>query len=91
VGAAAHHGRHAADCRRSAGWCNRYVLAQPPLVWVGLISYPLYLWHWPLLSFAHILHSAQPAWQVRGVAVLLAVLLAWLTYRLLEQRAHARP
>lgn len=70
-------------------WCNRYVLAQPLLVWVGLISYPLYLWHWPLLSFAHILHSAQPAWQIRAAAVLLALLLAWLTYRVLEQRVRA--
>jgi peptidoglycan/LPS O-acetylase OafA/YrhL len=90
VGAAAHHGRQLLIAAGPQAWCNRYVLAQPR--WCGrLISYPLYLWHWPLLSFAHILHSAQPAWQVRGVAVLLAVLLAWLTYRLLEQRAHARP
>jgi len=70
-------------------WCNRYVLAQPLMVGVGLISYPLYLWHWPLLSFAHILHSSQPAWQIRAAAVLLAVLLAWLTYRVLEQRVRA--
>lgn len=72
-------------------WCNRYLLAQPLLVGIGLISYPLYLWHWPLLSFAHILHSAQPAWPIRAVAVLLAVLLAWLTYRLIEQPVRTAP
>lgn len=66
-------------------FCNRYLLAQRPLVWIGLISYPLYLWHWPLLSFAHILHAAQPAPEIRAAAVLLALMLAWLTYRLVER------
>lgn len=37
------------------GWINKTVLSAPPMVWCGLISYPLYLWHWPILSFAHIL------------------------------------
>jgi peptidoglycan/LPS O-acetylase OafA/YrhL len=37
-----------------AAWLNRHVLASRAAVYIGLISYPLYLWHWPLLSFLHI-------------------------------------
>jgi peptidoglycan/LPS O-acetylase OafA/YrhL len=42
----------------AGGRANRF-LSIRPLVGVGLISYSLYLWHWPLLSFARIV-SAQP-------------------------------
>ncbi len=65
-------------------WLNRVVLSNKILVWVGLISFPLYLWHWPLLSFARIIESETPARSIRIVAVLISILLAWLTYKLIE-------
>ena len=65
------------------GLFNRTILSRKPLVWFGLISYPLYLWHWPLLSLAEILQD-EPAPALRGVLALLAVALAWLTYRFVE-------
>lgn len=67
------------------GWFNRYVLSSKPMVWVGLISYPLYLWHWPLLSFAHIRNGAQPSDHVQWQWVGMSILLAWLTYLLIER------
>lgn len=65
-------------------WLNRAVLSLPPIVWIGLISYPLYLWHWPLLSFAKIVNGGIPAGTIRLALVAASVLLAGLTYLLIE-------
>lgn len=70
-------------------WLNRKVLAHPAFVFVGLISYPLYLWHWPLLSFARIIESDTPSAGVRVAAVVMSIALAWLTYRLVEKPIRA--
>lgn len=64
---------------------NRSVLSHRLLVWFGLISYPLYLWHWPLLSFAHIVEIDRPSRAIRVAAVFVSVVLAWLTYELVEK------
>ena len=66
-------------------WINRRWLGQPAVVWLGLISYPLYLWHWPLLSFARISVGETPSLAARGGIVLLSVGLAWLTYVVIEK------
>ena len=50
-----------------------------------MISYPLYLWHWPLLSFAKIVSGgALSAW-LRASLLGVSVVLAWLTYRVIER------
>ena len=64
---------------------NRALLASRPLVAIGLISYPLYLWHWPLLSFARILESQTPGPELRLALVLMSFILAWGTYRFIEK------
>jgi hypothetical protein len=66
-------------------WFNRAVLANPVLVWFGLISYPLYLWHWPLFSFATIIEAGTPSRSVRIALLILSILLAWLTYIIIER------
>lgn len=56
-----------------------------PLVGVGLWSYAWYLWHWPLLTLARVDSLGMLA---LGDALLIcagSLLLAWLTYRLVEQ------
>ena len=66
-------------------WLNRKLLSSRMLVWIGLISYPLYLWHWPLLSFERIIEGETPSLELRVTTVLISVALAWLTYLLLER------
>ncbi len=67
-----------------SAWFNRVVLSSGIAVWFGLISFPLYLWHWPLLSFARIVEGEVPSEGIRVAAVALSIVLAWLTYKFVE-------
>jgi hypothetical protein len=60
------------------------LLALKPLVWIGLISYPLYLWHWPIFSFLRIMESGTPAPRFLWLGTLLAFVLAALTWCFVE-------
>lgn len=60
------------------------VLAAPPLVFVGLISYSLYLWHWPVLVFLRLVEGPHPGAAMVAGAVALAVGLAALSWRFVE-------
>ncbi len=72
-----------------SAYLNRYVLSSRVMVVVGLISYPLYLWHWPLLSFLQIIEGDNPSLQHRIILVLLSLFLAWLTYHFVELKIRA--
>ncbi len=60
------------------------LLSYPALVWIGLISYSLYLWHWPILVFAHIAHPAPLSAAALTCLIAAAVCIAWLSYRFIE-------
>ena len=64
---------------------NRTLFAHPTLVWIGLISFPLYLWHWPALVFARITAKGMPTASTQIIAIFAALALAALTYRLIER------
>ena len=69
---------------------NKRLLSNRYLVYVGLISYPLYLWHWPLLTFARIVEDGIPPASVRIAALLASFLLADMTYRFVERPIRKR-
>lgn len=66
-------------------WLHRRVLSSRPLAWVGLIAYPLYLWHWPLLWFAQLKSAQDPGGGQAMVSMALALVLAWTTWRFVER------
>jgi peptidoglycan/LPS O-acetylase OafA/YrhL len=63
----------------------RVLLANRPMVAIGKISYPLYLWHWPLLSFARIFHRDEAPVVIRVALLGAAFILAAATYRWIER------
>ena len=67
-------------------------LGSAPMLWVGALSYSLYLWHWPLVTLVRQgLHDGEaPLWATTG-AVLGAVPLAWLSHRLVENPVRHAP
>jgi peptidoglycan/LPS O-acetylase OafA/YrhL len=67
-------------------WLNKNILSHPSAVWIGLISYPLYLWHWPLLVYTRVAPETLPAFLDQPLVVLaLSTLLAYLSYKLFEK------
>ena len=66
-------------------WFNRKFLANPVMVHVGLISYPLYLWHWPVLVFLRLSEVDNPSRDARMLAVVASLALAWATFRWIER------
>jgi len=68
-----------------SAWVNRTILSNKLLVWVGLVSFPLYLWHWPILSFGRIIYNETPSLEFRLIAVFVSFLLAWLTLKIVEK------
>jgi peptidoglycan/LPS O-acetylase OafA/YrhL len=65
-------------------WINREILANKPMVFVGLISYPLYLWHWPILTFPRLIRGAELSVTTRTAGILVSFAFAWATWRYVE-------
>jgi peptidoglycan/LPS O-acetylase OafA/YrhL len=66
-----------------SAYFNRILLSASLMIKVGKISYPFYLWHWPLLVFYRKYYeggSVLGTW----VIVLISLILSWITFRWFE-------
>lgn len=62
------------------------VLSIRPLVWIGLISYSLYLWHWPVLVlYRHYSNGRLPSLEESSALMLVSIALAYASWRFVEQ------
>jgi peptidoglycan/LPS O-acetylase OafA/YrhL len=66
-------------------------LSSRAMVLIGKLSYPLYLWHWPLLALAAAAFPGDIPAPTRAALLLAAILLAAGTWRWFERPAHKVP
>ena len=68
------------------------MLSVPAVRFIGLISYSLYLWHWPVLVFyRHYASGAAPTLLVATALAAASIVLAYFSWRFIEQPARRRP
>lgn len=64
---------------------NRTLLSKRPLIYIGLISYPLYLWHWPLIATVRLIDGMPPPLWVKSICLLLTFTFSAASYHFIER------
>jgi peptidoglycan/LPS O-acetylase OafA/YrhL len=67
-----------------------HALGWKPIVLIGLISYSLYLWHWPILQFARYNSPVDLGAGTTAFCIAIAFLFAWLSWQYVEQPVRRR-
>jgi peptidoglycan/LPS O-acetylase OafA/YrhL len=75
----------------SGALLNRAFLSRRPMIFVGKLSYSLYLWHWPVLVLSTLLLADKHFRYLNGVCLVLSGLLAWVTYYCCERPIRLIP
>ncbi|MDP1918225.1 MAG: acyltransferase family protein [Myxococcales bacterium] len=66
------------------------LVSHPRIVWLGLVSYPLYLWHWPVLTLSRLAVPLEQAVVVTPLAIIASLGLASATFSLVERPIRSR-
>jgi peptidoglycan/LPS O-acetylase OafA/YrhL len=74
-------------------WISQNILSNSLIVWVGLISYPLYLWHWPLKYVSDVINigviDVNEVRYIKFIAITLSFVMGYVTYRFIEKPIRA--
>jgi hypothetical protein len=62
---------------------NRTILSWRWMTFIGLISYSVYLWHWPILAYMHIVHPFPTTWMAI-TALLISIVISTIVYFIVE-------
>jgi len=79
---------------RSGSTFTGRLLSIKPMVWVGLISYSLYLWHWPVIVLQNtsgFFFSGLPARTTKVLVFAICLALAWFSWRFVEAPFRTGP
>ncbi len=71
---------------------NKYLLSTKTFVFIGKISYPLYLWHWPLLVYSRMIYpsGSTSIFAKTWIVLLISLLLSIFTYFVIEKSLRFR-
>lgn len=72
-----------------AGGISSKILSAKPFVWTGLISYSLYLWHWPLVAFYKNYYGEAMGWGIQTLFFIASFALGYLSWRFVEKPCRA--
>jgi hypothetical protein len=64
--------------------CVRTILSFRPLVFIGVISYSLYLWHWPIFVFGKYLSASELSDVETAIAIIVSLVMAFISFELIE-------
>ncbi|EOV0647717.1 acyltransferase family protein [Cronobacter turicensis] len=69
-----------------SGFGNNFfskIYSTKPMVWIGLISFSIYLWHWPIIAFCNYMGITE-SWVVKSAVLISTIILAYLSLKLIE-------